>query len=230
MRIEINGLQKSYKGRVVLQIPQLQLEKGKIIALLGPNGSGKTTLLRILAGLERPDVGQVWYNGEKECNGKEVSLLPQHPYLFDQTVQENVRLGLKKGFDTNKVVQEILDKVGMLSFMESNMRTLSGGEAQRVAIARTLVLKRKLILLDEPAASIDLASIHKVEELIQYVNQEHQSMVIFSTHNPSQALRLAHKVILLWEGTILEQGDPAEVLRHPKRRETIEYLGNWRID
>jgi ABC-type phosphate transport system ATPase subunit len=125
--------------------------------------------------------------------------------------------------------RKILENVNMNGFADSSARSLSGGETQRVAVARVLALEKQLVLLDEPAASIDISSSTLVENLIVKTNQETGSTIIFTTHNPSQAARIANEVIIMWEGKIIEKGRPLEIFNFPHRDETKEFLRNWRI-
>lgn len=229
MRIRLRNLKKAFNDKTVLDIDSLELETGKIYAVLGPNGSGKTTMLRVLANLERADEGEVSY-GDKPVFPKDtVAYLAQRPYLFDISVYKNVVLGIKNKENIRSEAVNALKQVGMESFVDRRARSLSGGEAQKAALARTLVLGRSLVFLDEPTSAVDISSIKMVEEYIRYVNNSDKSTIVFTTHNPSQALRLAHEIIVLWNGRIVEKGIPIQILESPKTEEIKEFLKNWRI-
>lgn len=212
MRIVLVNIRKSYNSRLVLDIGSLTFENGKIYAILGQNGSGKTTMLRLIAGIDKPDCGDILF-GDKENGTTDISYLSQNPYIFDFTVIQNVMLGMGNKPDTASSAEEALNYVGMKGFAGTGARSLSGGEGQRIAVARTLVLEKSLVLLDEPAAFVDASSIHLIENYIKASNRKNDSTIIFNTHNPSQALRIADEVILLHEGKVIEKGEPEFVLR-----------------
>lgn len=229
MRISINKLKKQYGRKTVIDIDCLELESGKIYAILGPNGSGKTTLLRILSGLENKDEGEIYYDGMPQLYEGGAAFLTQKPYLFDLSVLSNVLLGLTKGSEDKKKAVHALEHVGMQELLDRKARSLSGGEAQRTALARTLVLEKKLVLLDEPASAVDVLSINLVDKYIKHTNNRDKSTIIVTTHNPSQAVRLADEIIVLWNGEVIEKGQPLEVVNYPKSERTVEFLKNWRI-
>lgn len=237
MKVELQNIERSYMGKKVLDINALTLESGKIYAVVGPNGSGKTTLLRILAGQDRDYKGRVLYNGVEGANSRNISrniaYMPQNSYMFDLTVMENMLLGLKnKGMNTKDAkekAKEALTSVGMESFINVRAPTLSGGEAQRVALARTLVLERSLVILDEPASATDLLGVELVEEYIKSTNRKNGSTVVFSTHSPSVAVHIADEVVMMYKGKVLEQGSPKDVFYSPKCQETRDFLRSWRI-
>lgn len=228
MSLIVKNLKKAYGTRTVLDIEELELEEGKIYAVLGPNGSGKSTLLQILAGLCTADCGHVYFNEREGLLVEERVFLPQNPYLFDFTVVENVQLGLKEGNRKQRAL-EALRLVGMESFSNARPSSLSGGEAQRVAVARALLPGRKWVLLDEPASYTDIASMRQVEEYMQAVNEKKGSGMLFTTHNPSQALRIADEMLFLWQGKIVEKGEPAALIHSPSHGEFREFMENWRI-
>jgi ABC-type multidrug transport system ATPase subunit len=235
MRVELYQIERIYKGRKVVDIESLTFESGKIYAVVGPNGSGKTTMLRILAGQDREYKGEILYNGASAIGSSHIGYMPQSSYMFDYSVIGNVMLGLvKKNTKGEKVealrrAERALENVGMAGFLNVNAKTLSGGEAQRVALARTLALERELVLLDEPASATDLSGVELVENYIRSVNRECGSTIVFTTHNPSQAAHIADEVIMMYNGRVLEMGSPSMVFESPRCQETRDFLRNWRI-
>lgn len=170
----------------------MTFEEGKAYAVLGPNGSGKTTLLRIIAGIERCDEGKVIIENSEKQTQNVIAYLPQKPYIFDMTVLENVMLGLpSKSFHLELRAFDALKKVGMLDCKHKNARILSGGEAQRVALARTLVLDKDIIILDEPASFVDAYSVKLIEDYINEIKNKKNKIIIFTTHDMLQAQRIA---------------------------------------
>ena len=193
--IELKGIRVMRKGRLILGLEELRLEEGQSYALIGENGSGKTTLLRLLAGVIQATQGQI-----KGLAGLKLAYLPQKPYLFRMTVWENVALAAKDSSDSTQSIQAVINAVGMQGFERQEAEKLSGGEAQRVAIARLLLLKPDLILLDEPTAPIDVRGREKIDAVIADYVLENGATLIFATHSLEQALKLADRVIKLEDG------------------------------
>lgn len=223
--LKVENIKKIYNKKPVLAIQSLSFFKGTVYAMVGPNGSGKTTLIKILSLLDRPDEGNIYYKG-KEINELDkrdrlsvrrlITLVHQKPYLFRTTVFNNIAYGLKirgiTGLEKEKKVREVLKRVGLTGFESRKVGELSGGEAQRVAIARALAIEPEILLLDEPTASIDKGYIEVIERIIKKINQEEKTTIIFTTHNLSQAYRLADEIISLWKGKIV-QDVPENIFR-----------------
>lgn len=227
MKIELSNIIKAYQGRTVLDIASLRLQSGLVYAVLGPNGSGKTTMFRLISAIEKADRGQIYYDGAPCFPGDRIVYLPQKPYLFDTTVLKNVMIALEAGTLSQKKAELALESLGMKSFGQARASSLSGGEAQKTALLRTLILGKELILLDEPTSAIDIPSVKLVEDYILKAVQDHQAALIFSTHNPSQAARMADEVIVLWEGRVIEKGPSERVLYYPQKQETKDFLEYW---
>jgi len=212
MLYHIKNLKKKYNGRVVLDLPELIIENNKIYGILGPNGSGKTTLLSILSFLDSPSQGTVIYRGspvifsEKPLQSlrKEVVLVDQHPIMFSTSVYKNIEFPLKirkiPKKDRYKIITEVLKQVGMDDFINADAKTLSGGETQRVAVARALACCPKILIFDEPTASVDVSSQLAIENIIQELHAKSNISIIMSTHNMIQAAKLVHKKIFLLNG------------------------------
>ena len=216
--LKIRNLKKIYNGRTVLDIKNLNFQKRKIYAIIGPNGSGKTTLLNILNLLEKPDEGQIsFYNREitNKSNSnilesrRRMTLVNQDPFLFHSTVYDNIAYGLKIRSIPSEVqksrIRNALNIVGLSSYKDRRANQLSGGEAQRVVIARALVIEPEVLFLDEPTANIDQKHVDVVERMIKKINKEIKTTVIFTTHDLYQAYRLADEVISLLDGKIIKQ-------------------------
>ena len=224
--IELSQVQKRYGERVALNISTLTIPAGERIALIGPNGSGKSTLLRLLAGVIRAEQGTISLGGLTKT---EIGYLPQHPYAFDLSVQKNVELALSGEKEKTKRAQEALERVGLLHLAKARANRLSGGETQRMALARVLARPRKLLLLDEPTASADIQAIDQIERAIQDYMQQTNCTLIFSTHMPSQAMRLSTRVLALDGGNIGELGETRQVLQEPQANSTQAFLKNWKL-
>ena len=206
------NLRKTYGERTVLNVDELHIQEGMIYGLLGPNGSGKSTLLSLLAFLDSPSSGNLWYrdkvvrphSGELLALRREVILVDQHPILFSTSVFKNVEYGLKvRGIpprQRQRIVEESLDLVGMRSFIHERGHHLSGGETQRLAIARALACSPRVLLFDEPTASVDVENQIAIENIITSVHREKNMSIILCTHDMLQVSRLAQETIFLFDG------------------------------
>ena len=222
--IELINITKKYSGRTVLNIPRLSFKDGKRYALIGENGSGKTMLLRIIAGTMKPDTGIV-----KNVPADSMGYMPQYPYAFSFTVQKNVEMALSQSPDAAKRALRALKAVGMADMANARGNKLSGGETQRMAFARMIAKPRRLILLDEPTSSTDIKGMDKIEAILLRYASETSCTVIFSTHLPAQALRVAEEVVFLNQGEIAEQGTSEQVLKNPQSESARLFLQHWRI-
>ncbi|HSI21590.1 MAG TPA: ATP-binding cassette domain-containing protein [Methylophilaceae bacterium] len=190
--LEVQGLRKAFGERLLFDIPQLSLERGKSYVVTGSNGVGKTTLLRILAGLEPADMSNYVFDGRRIGLPEIVTLAPaiiymhQHPYLFHSSVAANIAYGLKgRGLSKAEITRRVKAEVawaGLEAVAKVPPSRLSGGEKQRVALARARVLKPRLLLLDEPTANLDLSARGQVVELIARMGDE-DSCVLVATHD-----------------------------------------------
>ena len=195
--------------------------RGKITTLLGPSGSGKTTLLRILAGLDNPTKGTIAYEGktitdsERNFLRQKATMVFQKSVFFDTTVYKNIAYGLKLGDYSKEVISEkvgeVLELVRLEGFEKRRTKKLSGGEQQRVSLARALVLDRELLLLDEPTVNIDPKNVSIIEETILRVNRERDTSIVLATHNMFQAEALSERIALLLDGTVRQVGTNQDI-------------------
>lgn len=190
----LSKITRKYGSRTVLDIPLMEIEKGKIYALLGPNGAGKTTLLNILGFLEVPTTGDILYRS-KTVNfsesslqnlRREVVMIDQHPILFTGTVYKNVEFGLKIRRISQKkrgiIIEETLDLVGMSAFVQAQAHRLSGGETQRVALARALAVSPEVLLCDEPTSNLDVENQTAIINTLKQINEQRKTTIMFTTH------------------------------------------------
>lgn len=209
MHIEIENLKKFYADRLILDIDKLEIRKGSITGLIGPNGSGKTTLMRIVSGLDLDFTGTVKYSGNllNEEVYRKMTLVTQKPYLFRRKVFENIEYPLKvrkidKGIRRKKV-EEIMKRFQIEDLKDKKGHLLSGGESQKVSLARALVFDPELLLLDEPTSNIDPESMKIMEREIIRFNRENKGTVLIVTHNIEQAKRLCDSIIQLEWGKVV---------------------------
>lgn len=228
--VHIAGLRKTFGQRTVLDVDRLDLRSGCACALVGPNGSGKSTLLRIMAGVDAATAGEIGLAG-KSRDELRVGYMPQKSYVFGFSVVKNVALALDGlGLSKDEVSRRAfraLASVGMQDFAQQRGSGLSGGEAQRVALARMLVRDLDVLLLDEPTASMDIAGTLLVEEALACYRERTGCLLVMATHAPSQARRAAEKTVMLAGGRVVECGPTNRVLSAPESKEGRAFLSYW---
>ena len=205
---------KTYSKRVVLGLPELELPEGKITAVIGPNGSGKSTFAKILAGIERAD------DRRQILPGISVGYLPQRSFPFRMSTEKNI---LQNGNDPARAAA-LMKALGIEALAGQSAKKLSGGETARMALCRILMRPYDLLILDEPTAAMDMESTLAAEECIRTYCAETGCGVLLITHSISQARRLAHWVVVLHEGRLIEQGDTERVLSSPREAQTRRFL------
>ena len=212
---ELNNIEQYFDGKKVLSIDNLHLENNKITGFFGPNGSGKSTLFSLLSFICKPTKGEISFNGI--CNKKidletrqSVVIVPQNPYLLKRTVFDNIAYGLKLRNDTDNLkekVHEALILVGLdTSFANRKWSQLSGGEAQRVALAARLILKPKVLILDEPTAGVDTNSAQLIKEAILIAKQKYNTTIFISSHDHNWLNHICDRRIALFQGNLVENG------------------------
>jgi tungstate transport system ATP-binding protein len=235
--IELAGVTHKYDGRPVLQHINLSINQGDTFALIGPTGAGKTTLLRIVDLLEVPGEGEIYFDGMRmPRSGKHrlemrrrISFIHQKPQVFNLSVYDNVACGLRwRGVGKNMIaskVDHILETVGLEGYKNRNARTLSGGEAQRVALARSMVLEPEVLLLDEPTANLDPVSTAKIEQLISHIARQRNTTMIMATHVMSQGQQLADKIGVLLGGKLIQTGNANDIFHSPQNEQVAHFVG-----
>ena len=235
--LETVDLGQKYGDRYVLEGVNLKVDKGEVFALIGPTGAGKTTLLRLLDLLEPPATGKIYFDGiDVDCSKhrmlevrRRMAFVQQKPLVFNMSVFDNVACGLRWRGEKDGIIrqkaEDALEIVDMSEYRDRNAKTLSGGETQRVAVARALVTEPELLLLDEPTANLDPVSISKVEEILARIIAEQETTVVIATHDMSQGQRLASSVGVLIGGRLLQVGTALEVFTSPQTKEVAELVG-----
>ena len=236
--LELRNISKTFTGSSVLQDISLAIDQSAILSLLGLSGCGKTTLLRIIAGLEKPDSGSVWLDGQDITNRplskRPVGIVFQNYALFPHmTVFDNVAYGLTiQRMRTDAIaskVYSILETLRMHHLAPKNVTLLSGGEQQRVALARALVTEPRLLLLDEPLSNLDQAIREEARLVIQQLQQERGITTIYVTHDQTEALSLSDQMALMNRGRIEQFGTPFELYHHPQAVFTADFVGHCNV-
>jgi spermidine/putrescine transport system ATP-binding protein len=232
--LELIGIHKSYEGKPLLKGVTLRVDPGETVCLLGPSGGGKSTLLRIAAGLEQPEAGRVVWNGE------EITRMPPHrrgfglmfqdyalfPHL---NVEENVAFGLRmQNLPEARIRREVksaLEKVDLAGFERRRTGELSGGEQQRVALARVLAPRPNLLMLDAPLGALDRALREQLAGQLHRLLRDLRIPSLYVTHDQEEAFAVAQRVALLHAGGIVQSGRPEELVAHPASAWAAGFLG-----
>ncbi len=230
--LELVNVSKSYGSVEALKDVSLKVNKNETLAILGPNGAGKTTLLKIMAGLTQPDKGTILYNGNPLTEEqvlefrRKITMVFQRTVMLNTTVYENVAYGLKlRGLskkEIDKRVKETLTLFGLKGFENRKAKNLSGGEQQKVSLARALTLKPEILLLDEPTANLDVENASIIESIIGRIKS--QTTVVFATHNLFQAKRLAERIVYLSSGKVFEDTSAKDFFEKPKTIEALKFI------
>jgi putative ABC transport system ATP-binding protein len=221
VKLATKGLFRSVADRVLLNDVSVEVQPGEVLAVVGPSGAGKSSFLRLLNRLDEPTRGTVLVNGQdyRDIAPRElrrrVGMVMQAAHLFPGTVAGNIAFGpMQRGERlAGEQIAALLDRVGLRGYQDRDVSGLSGGEGQRVSIARTLANAPEAVLLDEPTSALDEASARAIEELLLSIVRERRMTCVIVTHNRPQAARLAERTMVLEAGRLTAIGPTEEVLR-----------------
>ncbi|MCA0926802.1 ABC transporter ATP-binding protein [Ruegeria profundi] len=232
--LKLDGLAKSYGRFVAVEEFSLDISEGEFIAIMGPSGCGKTTTLRMLAGLETANRGQITLAGTRIDQlpvwERETPLVWQSLALFPfMTVRENVEFGLKmRGVsraERRRRADDWLERLGISSYADRNVARLSGGQRQRVALARSLVLEPKVLLLDEPLSALDAHMAIKMQGELKKLQRELGITFVYVTHSHSEAFSLADRVVIMNAGRVEQIGSPQDIFLRPRSKFVAQFVG-----
>ncbi len=232
--LRIDDVFKSYGDQVALKGVSFHVMEREIVALLGPSGCGKSTVLAIVAGLEKADRGEICWNGVAlegiSTHKRGFGLMFQDFALFPhQNVFDNVAFGLRmQGFAKEKIpvrVDEVLSLVGLPGFGLRDVNKLSGGEAQRVALARSMAPHPRLLMLDEPLGSLDRNLRERLMFDLRQILRASQQTAIYVTHDQEEAFAVADRIVLMDAGRVVQTGTPLQIYQHPKTSFVARFLG-----
>ena len=232
--LKINDINHFYNKNQSIKNFSLTVNSGEIVCILGPSGCGKTTLLRLISGFEDPSSGQIEI-GNKVVFGKEyiptekrgVGMLFQDIALFPHlTVKDNINFSIKKNKYNKDLVINLLRKVGLEKLMYRYPDTISGGEQQRVALARALARKPELMLLDEPFASLDSWSKYDIGSDVISILKSTDTATLMVTHDPQEAMRLSDRILVMLDGSIIDEGNPYDLYKKSQHSFTARLLGS----
>lgn len=239
MFLEVKNISKKYEDKYAIKDVSFSLEKGKFLCLLGPSGSGKSTILHSIGGFIKHE-GEIILDGKSIKNlspeDRDVSTVFQSFGLFPHmNVLKNVMYGLKfKEKDKSKKekeaeAREVLRIVGLTGYEKRYPSELSGGEKQRVALARSLVVRPKILLMDEPLSALDAKLRSEMQFEIRRIQREFNITTIFVTHDQKEAFVMADEIIIINHGELVAKGAPQDIYNHPKNEFTLDFIGNKNI-
>jgi sulfate transport system ATP-binding protein len=242
MGVIVKNLHKQYPGQgselAAVNGVDFEVEEGSLVALLGPSGSGKSTILRMVAGLERPDSGEIYLDGENitqlPTQKRDIGFVFQSYALFKQLkVFDNIAFGLEvKGTPRRDISRRVAELVELLSLQGLENRyphQLSGGQRQRVALARALAPSPKVLLLDEPFGAIDAKIRQELREWLRKLHEDIHVTSIFVTHDQEEALEICDKIFVINQGRLEQGGNPQEIYNHPATEFVANFVGSMNI-
>ncbi|NJM77771.1 MAG: sulfate ABC transporter ATP-binding protein, partial [Acaryochloridaceae cyanobacterium RU_4_10] len=234
MTILIENVSKQFGTFQALNRINLEIAKGKLVALLGPSGSGKSTLLRVIAGLEQPDKGNIYINNQKathlDVRRRNIGFVFQHYALFKHmTIRQNIAFGLEirktPRAQVKARVDELLELIQLQGLSDRYPSQLSGGQRQRVALARALAVQPQVMLLDEPFGALDAKVRKELRAWLRRLHDEVHVTSVFVTHDREEAMEVADEIVIVNHGQIEQVGTPADVYDRPKTPFVMGFIG-----
>ena len=233
--IELKNVSRYWGDVRAVEKLNINIEEGEFVVLLGPSGCGKSTTLRLIAGLENVSSGEIFIGGKNVNNidpsSRNISMVFQSYALFPHlNVEENIIFGLKvrkvKKDDRQVRLENVAEKVGLSNLLKRKPAELSGGQRQRVALARAIISENPICLMDEPLSNLDAKLRHQMRSEIRLLQKDLNITLIYVTHDQTEAMSMADKIVLLNEGEIVQQGRPKELYEKPENTFTAKFLGN----
>ncbi len=235
--LQLKNIKLNKNGKQVLKVDQFTVEEGAIIGIVGPNGAGKSTFMKVMAFLEEPDEGEIFFRGINVSNQigidqrRQIAMVFQQPLMLNTTVHNNVAISLKLRNRPKKEIQELvihwLERFGILHLQNRNAKTLSGGEAQRVALARAMISEPKLLFLDEPFTALDLPTRKRLLEDFRQVLMETKTTTLFVSHDFQEVKFLCKEMAMLYKGHLIDRAKFDEINRLQLPEELAQFLQDW---
>jgi iron(III) transport system ATP-binding protein len=229
--LELKNIRKQFAGKVVLDGIDLEIQKGELVSMLGSSGSGKTTLLNIILGLTSIDSGSIFFEGvdisRTTMKQRGFNIVFQDYALFPNlNAYKNIIYGLqnRQNWSGKEEIEELIDFLELRPHLDKKIHQLSGGQKQRVALARTLVTKPKILLLDEPLSALDGVIKETIKARIKAITKRYNLTTIIVTHDPEEALTMSDKVMILDQGVVSQYGTPEQVINQPRNNFVEEFI------
>ena len=229
--LELKKIRKQFAGKVVLDGIDLEIQKGELVSMLGSSGSGKTTLLNIILGLTSIDSGSIFFEGvdisRTSMKERGFNIVFQDYALFPNlNAYKNIIYGLqnRQNWSGKEEIEELIDFLELRPHLDKKIHQLSGGQKQRVALARTLVTKPKILLLDEPLSALDGVIKETIKTRIKAITKRYNLTTIIVTHDPEEALTMSDKVMILDKGVVSQYGTPEQVINQPRNNFVEEFI------
>ena len=238
MGIRVANVSKSFGGPPAVDDISLDVETGSLVALLGPSGCGKSTLLRMIAGLDEPDQGSIFINGEeatrRSVQERQVGFVFQHFALFKhRTVRQNIAFGLElRHWSPTKQrnrVEELLTLVQLQGYGNRYPSQLSGGQRQRVSLARALAVEPQVLLLDEPFSALDAKVRKELRAWLRHLHEKMQVTTVIVTHDQDEAMEVADRIVVMNEGHVEQIGSPAQIYDEPATPFVMRFVGEVNV-
>ncbi len=238
MSINVKQVSKRFGEFQALDNINLEIKDGSLVALLGPSGSGKSTLLRAIAGLETPDTGSIWINGQDtthlDVKERNIGFVFQHYALFKHlTVRQNIAFGLEIRKTPAKLIkertEELLDLIQLQGLGNRYPNQLSGGQRQRVALARALAVRPQVLLLDEPFGALDAKVRKELRAWLRRLHDEVHVTSVFVTHDQEEAMEVADRIVVMNQGKIEQVGTTTEIYDHPASPFVMSFVGEVNV-
>lgn len=229
--LKLVNIKKKFNDKTVLDGISLEIEKGSIVSMLGPSGSGKTTLLNIILGLIPMDDGKIFFDDEDFTNipmkNRGFNIVFQDYALFPNlNAYKNIIYSMKNNTDfvSKDELDSIIETLELTPHLKKRIEQLSGGQKQRVALARTLVTKPRILLLDEPLSALDGVIKETIKERIKLITKQYNLTTIIVTHDPEEALTMSDKVLIINDGLVSQYGTPKEIIETPENSFIEEFI------
>jgi sulfate/thiosulfate transport system ATP-binding protein len=238
MSINVKQVSKRFGDFQALDNINLEIKDGSLVALLGPSGSGKSTLLRAIAGLESPDTGSIWINGQDtthlDVKERNIGFVFQHYALFKHlTVRQNIAFGLEIRKTPARLIkertEELLDLIQLQGLGNRYPNQLSGGQRQRVALARALAVRPQVLLLDEPFGALDAKVRKELRAWLRRLHDEVHVTSVFVTHDQEEAMEVADRIVVMNQGKIEQVGTTTEIYDHPASPFVMSFVGEVNV-
>ena len=227
--LECNQIRQSFGSKFSMDL-SFSMDKGELLCIIGPSGSGKSTLLSLIAGIDTPQSGSIIIDGEDithmSIRRRQIGMVFQDFSLFpSMNVEKNIQYGMKDTRNKEELTCELLNLVGLEGYGKRSVNRLSGGEAQRIALARAIAAEPRILLLDEPLSALDAPLRKKLRSVIRQIHEKTGTTMLYVTHDREEAFAIADRIMIIKDGRIVAIGGPEELYNNPPNLFTAAFTG-----